>query len=178
MKRAALSGGLTLLLLLGACSGGNDEEEKAKSAIAEQLVSQQSEQQMVQLDQEEADCISEGMVDGIGVDQLKEYGFLNEDGSVDEDATTSAMSEKDADTLVDSMFECTDVMATMQKELASTMGQQTPEMRACFEEALTEKRVRQLLRASFTGEQEANQELMAPLMECAMLGGGTPQPPN
>jgi hypothetical protein len=58
------------------------------------------------------------------------------------------------------------------------MGQQTPEMRQCIEEALTEERVRKLLEATFAGEQQGTQELMAPLMQCAMLGSGAPQSPN
>jgi hypothetical protein len=174
MMRTAVSGALAALLLLGAC-GGADEEEKAKSAISEQLMTQQKNEQMVELDKEEADCISDGMVEGIGVDQLKEYGFLNEDGSVDENATTSSMSKGDAKTLVNSMFDCTDVMATMKKELASSMGEQTPEVKQCFDEALTEGRVRKLLQATFAGEQGANQELMAPLMQCAMQGAPSPQ---
>jgi hypothetical protein len=176
MKRTALGGALTTLLLLAACGGGEDEQ--AKAAISEQLMTQQQDQQMVELEQEEADCISEGMVDGIGVDQLKEYGFLDEDGTVNEDASTTTMSKEDARILVDSMFDCTDVMATMQEELAATMGQQTPEMRQCIEEALTEERVRKLLEATFAGEQQGTQELMAPLMQCAMLGSGAPQSPN
>ena len=172
MKRLVLSVLLGSSLLLGGCGGGEDAE--AKEEISTYLMDQQEGQQMIDLEQEEADCISEGMVDGIGVDRLKEYNFLDEDGTVNENPTEPEMSNEDAETMVDAMFDCTDVMDTMQNELADSMGEQSPEVKECFDEALTEERVRALLVATFSGNQDAaTQELTAPLMKCAM-GGLTP----
>lgn len=172
MSRLVLPVVLASSLLLGGCGAGEDAE--AKEEISTYLMDQQEGEQMIDLEQEEADCISEGMVDGIGVDQLKEYDFLDEDGTVNEDPTEPEMSNEDAETMVDAMFDCTDVMDTMQNELAGSIGEQPPEVRKCFDEALTEERVRALLVATFSGNQDtATQELTAPLMKCAM-GGLTP----
>lgn len=175
MNRPLLAATLTLTVLLGGCVG-DDEEAKAKTAISEHLMEEQEDQQMIAMEQQEADCISEGMVDGIGVDKLKEYGFLNEDATVNKDVETPTMSQGDAEVMVDSMFECTDVMATMKKELAGATGGQSPEMQACFEEALTEDLVRTVLVATFAGdEQKAQEELTGPLGKCMTDGLDTPQ---
>ena len=135
MKRSILPALLAAVLVLSGC--GASEDDEAKTAISDYLMEQQADDQMITLEQGEADCISEGMVDGIGVDKLKEYGFLKEDGTVNENAETPEMAQGDAETMVDSMFDCTDVMATMQDELAKSMGDQPAEVKDCFEEALT-----------------------------------------
>ncbi|HEX6247750.1 MAG TPA: hypothetical protein VFZ64_07770 [Nocardioidaceae bacterium] len=175
MNRSLLSVAAACALLLSACSGDGEEAE-AKEAIAVHLMDQQEDAQMLALEQDEADCIADGMVDGIGVDQLKEYGFLNEDGSVNKESETPEMSQGDAEVMVDSMFDCTDVMATMKEEMSSTLGQQPAETQKCFEDALTEDVVRGVLVATFTGEeQKAQQELMEPFGACMT---GMEQPDN
>lgn len=173
MKRTILSAALASVMLLGGCGGG--EEDEAKTAISDYLMQQQEDAQMIELKEDEADCIAGDMVDGIGVDQLEEYGFLNEDGSINEEAQIPKMSEEDSEVMVDAMFDCTDVMATMRKELGTAMGGQTPEVQQCLEDALTEDMVRAVLVATFSGDQAgAQRELMGPLGAC--LGGGTDLP--
>jgi hypothetical protein len=168
MKLTLLSAALASVLVLSGC-GANDDEE-AKAAISEYLVSQGG-GQMMQLEEGEADCIAGDMVDGIGVDQLKEYGLLNDDGTVNEEAQTNEMSQEDSEVMVDSVFDCTDVMGTMRDQLSGAMGEQSPEVKACLEEALTEDLVRESLIANFSGDAQAAQEkLTAPLAEC--LAGG------
>ncbi len=174
MNRTILVSVLASLLVLGACSGTGEEDE-AKTAISGYLMQQQKDKQMITLDKGEADCIAGGMVDGIGVDQLQEYGFLTEDGTVDKNAKTPDMSEKDSEVMVDAMFDCTDVMDTMRSQLAGAMGSATPEMQQCFEDALSEEMVRGVLVATFSGDQEkAQRELMGPLGDCLTAGSGAP----
>lgn len=174
MKRTILSTVLASLLVLSGCGGG--EEDEAKTAISDYLMEQQDDAQMITLKEGEADCIAGDMVDGIGVDKLKEYGFLNEDGSVNKDSKqTPEMSKEDSEVMVDAMFGCTDVMDTMRNELATAMGSATPEMQKCFEKALSEEMVRSVLVATFSGDEAAaQQELMGPLGECITGGMGAP----
>lgn len=176
MKRTVLSVTLASVLVLSACGGGGEEAE-AKAAISTYLMDQQEEQEVLQLEQGEADCISEDMVDGIGLDKLKEYGFLNEDGSVNtDDSVDPEMAQGDAEVMVDAIFDCADVMTTVRDEMTKSMGNATPEMKQCFDEALTDDLVRGMLVASFTGkEDEASQELTEPLMKCALGGTDLPQ---
>lgn len=175
MTRTVLSLTLASALVLGGC-GGDDEEAQAKEAISTYLMDQQEEQEVLQLEQGEADCISDDMVDGIGLDKLEEYGFLNEDGSVNtDDSVDPEMAQGDAEVMVDAIFDCADAMTTVKDEMTRSMGNTTPEMKKCFDEALTDDLVRGMLVASFTGkEDQASKELTAPLMECA-LGGAVPQ---
>jgi hypothetical protein len=173
MKRTSLTAALAAALVLGGC--GADEEERAKESISTYLVDQQAAGQMIRLDEEGADCIADAMVDGIGVEQLQEYGLIDEDGRVVEDAQTTEMNRDDAEVMVDAVFDCTDVMATMEEELATAMGGQAPEVRECLEDALTEDLVREALVENFSGnEQEAQEKLMGPLAEC--ITGGTDLP--
>lgn len=175
MKRAILSALLATGLLLAGC--GNSEDEQAKSALSDYLVKQQDgQQQMLQLKPEEADCMANGMVDGIGVDQLKEYGLLKDDGTVDEKAKTPKMSEEDSKAMADAMFDCTDVMKTMREQLAKSLGNQPAAVKECFDKNLSEDSVRAMLEASFAGDQQkASQSLLGPLMECTTKGSQQPK---
>jgi hypothetical protein len=169
---------LTVVLtatLLGGCSGG--EEAEAKTAISDFLMAQQDDAQMIPLERAEADCISGDMVDGIGVDRLQEYGLLDQDGSVPEQAQTPEMSQGDSEVMVDAMFACTDVMQTMRDELSTAMGGQTPEVQECLRGALTERLVRDVLVSTFSGDEEgAQRQLMGPLGGCVTGGTDVPEP--
>lgn len=168
MKRSILSAVLASLLVLVAC--GNNEDTQAKNAISNYLMKQQASNQMISLKRSQADCISGGMVDGIGVDKLKKYHFLNEDGTVNEKAQTPVMSTSDSRTMVDSMFRCTDVMKTMQNQLTASMGNQPAPVKQCFEKALTRNAVHDMLVASLSGNRDAaSRQLLTPLMQCASL---------
>jgi hypothetical protein len=171
MRHTMLAPAFATTLVLGGCAGGAEEAE-AKTAISDYLVAQQEEAQMIPLDQDEADCIAGGMVDGIGVDRLQEYGLLDEDGSINESTRTPEMSRDDAKVMVDAMFDCTEVMQEMRNQLATVMGEQTPKVRGCLQEAMDEELVRSVLVATFSGEEtQAQQQMMGSLGGC--LTGGT-----
>lgn len=160
-----------LLLALSACGGGNDDAEAAK-AISDSIMASQEDQtggdaQMFAMPREDADCIGEGFVDEIGTEKLQEYGFLTEDLKAAEDFTNVEMSEGDATAAADTVLGCTDVQAMMSK----AMGEVDAATRECFEEVLTEDALRSLFTKMFSGQQEeAGQELIAPMMECAAPG--------
>lgn len=168
MTRSALAALLTSLLLLSGCGSG--DEGTVRQNLAESMTQQQNEDDLVALDDEEADCVAGRMVDDIGVDQLQEYGFVDENLEVQQNLNDLEMSEQDSEALVDAMFECTDVMASIRKSFSEEMPAGNPKMKKCFDDALTEKAVRGLLVAVFSGAegQQASQELMAPMMKCAM----------
>jgi hypothetical protein len=163
-----------LAVLLGGCAGGGQEAE-ARTAISDYLMAQQDDGRMLPLEREEADCIAGDMVDGIGVDGLQEYGLLDEDGSVDEQARAPEMSQEDSQAMVDAMFDCTDVVQAMRDQLATAAGGQAPEVQKCLDGALTEQLVRDVLASTFSGDAaEAQRQLMGPLGGC--LTGGTDVP--
>jgi hypothetical protein len=157
-----------LLLPLTACGGGDDAE--ASKAISDSIMKsqeQQSGQQMFAMKREDADCIGEGFVDEIGTEKLQEYGFLTEDLKASSSFTDVEMAKEDAEAAADTLLECTDVQGMM----ANAMGDVDAKTRECFEEVLTEDALRQLFVKMFSGQQEeAGQELIQPMMECAAPG--------
>lgn len=166
MRRTILAAVLASLLALSGC--GSSEEETAKTSIAEYFLDQDAEQQLFDLQEEEADCIAEDMVDGVGVEKLQEYGFITEDGSVDEDADVGNVEQGDAETIADAMLDCADAMQSVKDGMMQAMGQQSAETQKCVDEALTEDLVRDLLVATFTGESaQAGEDLAASLEACA-----------
>lgn len=170
MSKTVLALLLAALLGLAGCGGGT--EETAKSSIADSLMKQQPDQpaaKMLSLERDEAECIADGMVDGIGVDQLQEYGMLTEEGTVDQSVGDVKLSRKDAETLTDAMFSCTDVRQMVRKSLAKEMGDQDKAVRACVDKVLTEDALRSMFVAVFSGNSDdASKELVGPLMNCAI----------
>lgn len=160
-----------LLLPLTACSGADDDAQAAK-AISDSIMKSQKDQQggsaqMFAMPREDADCIGEGFVEEIGTEQLQEYGFLTEDLEAADDFTNVEMSKQDAAVAADTLLECADV----QEMLSNALGEVDARTRECFAEVLTEDALRSLFTKMFSGQQEeAGQELIQPMMECAAPG--------
>lgn len=166
MKTRALfvAGGLALTLSLAAC--GNDDEAQAAENISASMVEESDEDFPV--DQEQADCVGEGMVDRIGVEQLQEYGLLNDDLEVDGEVTDVTMEEADADSAADVLVSCVDAQAMLTDQFAAddSIGE---EEQACINEVLDNEALTDLFSLMFQGrEDEAANSLMGPLMECMM----------
>lgn len=157
-----------LLLPLSACGGGDDDARAAK-AISDSIMESQESQagggaQMFAMPREDADCIGAGFVDAIGTEQLQEYGFLTEDLKAAEDFTDVEMSQEDAAAAADTVIDCADV----QQMMTQAMGDIDAKTRECFEDVLDEEALRSLFTKMFSGQQEeAGQELIQPMMECA-----------
>ncbi|HZJ04210.1 MAG TPA: hypothetical protein VFD59_01915 [Nocardioidaceae bacterium] len=164
MKKAVLAL-VTVTLVLSGCGGGSEDAD-ASTAISESMMDQGG-NDLLNVKQEEADCIGDGMVEDIGVGELKEYGFLKEDGTVAEDPSELEMSSDDAESMTNTMFDCSDVMAMMDEAMASSMGGQDPAVKECVEDVLTEDLVKEMFTAMFSGDEEGAQEgLMGPMTEC------------
>jgi hypothetical protein len=137
------------LLMLTAC-GGNGDDEEAAQAISDTLMKQQDGAAAgLAMKQEQADCIGDGWVDKIGTEKLQEYGVLTEDLKADETINDVKLSADDAEAAVDTVFDCADVkkMLTNADKLHTT------------------------LELMFRGKQdEANQQMVEPMMKCAAGG--------
>lgn len=172
-----LAAGLSAALLtLGAC--GSADEEAAAAAIADSILEGQDETgaaELFSLDRGEADCIGERFVEGIGVDQLQEYGFLTDELEPSRDLEEVVMSSEDAEAATDALFACTNVGEMMEQGLA--FGDQLDEeTQACISEALSEDVLRDMFTLMFSGkEAEMNELAAAPMMECLGVSGDLPQ---
>jgi hypothetical protein len=156
-----------LALSLTACGGSEDDETAAK-AISDSIMREQegAAADVFAMKRSEADCIGDGFVEEIGVDQLQEYGFISEDLKA-EPMTSVSMETADAEAATGVLFDCADVTALMSEALAA--GQQVDEKtQKCLEDVLTEEKLRTMFTLMFSGKQdEANQEVVRPLKECA-----------
>jgi hypothetical protein len=152
--------GVAVLLALSLTACGQDEEA-ASQAISDSIT--ESNNQTFEVTQEEADCVGDGMVEEIGVDQLTEYGIITEDLEANDGIENVKMSEGDAGAAADVMAGCADI-----KELfTSAMGELPEEAQQCVEENLSDEVLHNFLTAVFMNDQEAgNQELMGALQEC------------
>ncbi len=155
---------LVLSASLTACGGG--DEEKASKAISDSLM--QENEESLSVTQEQADCISDGFVDKIGVDQLKEYGVLTDDLEAT-DTGDIELSEEDAGKAADSVMDCAD----FKEMFAQGFGEDLPaEAKECVDTALTDDVVKQFLTGIFAGSTDGQQELQAALSECVAGGQG------
>lgn len=166
MTIRSIAGVGALLLTLTAC-GGNDDAA-AKEAISQQL--QSNSVGDFSLTKADADCIANGMVDDIGVDQLREYGLVTEDNKADKAPDEVTMSEKDADAAAGVFVGCIDAGQL----ITDSMGDTVPaEMVDCIDGALTDDLLTQLFSSVFQGKdaQQVSQELLTePLTSCLTAG--------
>lgn len=167
LKNRALvvASGLALTLTLAAC-GGNDEDAQAAEAISASMV--ESADEDFPVDQEQADCVGEGMVDRVGVDQLREYGLLTEDLEMATGVTDVQMEEGDADEAADVLVSCIDAQAMFADQFAmdDTIGEEEQE---CLNDVMDDEALTNLFSMMFQGrEDEAMNDLIEPLMSCMM----------
>jgi len=162
-----------LALTLGSC--GNNDDAEASQAISASIMKSQSSSgdsasQLLSLKKKEADCIGSGLVDKIGVDQLRQYKLLTKDNKAGQDVTRVKMSKGDAESATDVLFGCTDVPGMMKKAMNSS-GQVPASMRPCVEKTLNEQALRGMFTNVFQGnEEQARKDLITPMMRCAKQG--------
>jgi hypothetical protein len=158
-----------VLLTLTACGGGDDE---AKENIKESLLENGQDFAGTELTEEEATCLSDGMVDEIGTDQLQEIGLLDEDNNVVEDAQPDDLAKEDADALADTIVECVDVQELMAEQMGPMMEQMDEEQQECITDAFDDETIVELISASFQGEEPDTTKLQETVMECVGPGAG------
>ena len=173
MKKLAAAA-CAAMFLLTACGGGDDD--KAKENIKASLLEEES--SVVgdtKLTEEQADCFSDGIVDEIGVDKLKEYKLLNDDLEIIEEADPTDMSKDDAESMAGVMTECVDMVKLIEEQMASSGTELTDEQQECISDAIDEDAIEKGLAASFQGETEnPMEEMTGAMMACVMGDMETP----
>lgn len=167
---------LALTLGLAACGGDDDGggggDQALVDAIAADLVAGNT-GAVGEITEEQADCVAEGVVDGVGADQLAEYGITAEDVATIEEV---GLSEEDATAVADAMTECVDIEALFLEGMAAdgTMPQEAVD---CIADAIDEDMLTSFLVAGLTGgDPEAaaveNEALMTAVTDCMTTAGG------
>ncbi|GGK79512.1 hypothetical protein [Ornithinimicrobium pekingense] len=164
MKNRALVVAIALALPLSLAACGNDDEAQAAEAISASMMEQ--EEDSFAVDQEQADCVGEGLVETVGVEQLQGYGMLTDDLQVDESVDEVTMSAEDADASAEVFVGCVDAQTMFAEEIAAD-EELTAEQQECIGEVMDEEALTELFSMMFQGkEDEAMEDLMGPLMAC------------
>lgn len=165
-RAQVIVGGMALAMLLSACGGGSDEDAKAADAISASMMAEADEEFPVE--QAQADCVGDGLVDKVGVDKLKEYGLLNEDLTVNESVGQVTMEQTQADQAAGVLVGCVDAMKVFTEELGGDESL-SAEQQACLSEAITEESLTSMFSLIFQGkDDEATEGMMKPVMDCMM----------
>ena len=164
------------VLTLTAC--GNGDDDKAKENIKAAVLEEEGTQLTggTKPTEEQADCISDGMVDEVGVDKLQEYDLLNEDLEINDEANPTDMEEGDADALAGVFVDCIDVEEMFAAQFGEGEQELPAEAQDCIKEAIDEDAMKDGLSASFQGEEdEGFTAMQEEMMACVMggAGGGT-----
>jgi hypothetical protein len=159
------------LLTLSGCGGGDEDEarDNIRTAVLEGDAGVAS---GIELTEEQADCFANGLVDEVGVEKLREYGLLDENNEMVEDAQVDDMSAEDADETAGVVTDCVDVKELIQEELGGAGGQLTDEQADCVLDAIDEDALEDALSAQLRGEggNSQLQDSMGAIMQCAAGG--------
>ncbi len=157
------------VLTLSAC--GNGDDDKAKENIKAAVLEDEGTELTggTKPTEEQADCISEGMVDDVGVEKLQEYELLNEDLEINDEANPDDMSEGDADALAGVFVDCIDVEEMFADQFGSGEEELPAEAQECIKDAIDEDAMKDGLSASFQGkEDEGFATMQQEMMACVM----------
>ena len=123
-------------------------------------------------DDEEAECVAVGVVDGIGADRLEELGVTEETLSSEEDIEFGGldMTDDEVTVVIDSMEDCADLDALLAEALAED-GTFSTEEAECLVDELPDDFVRSGFEAEFAGEditddQDLQNSLLDALSNC------------
>jgi len=136
--------------LLVGC-GSNDDETAAKNIKASIL---KEDVAGADLTDKQAGCLSDSIVEDIGVDQLKEYKLLNDDLKVDDELTDVKLKKKDADSMADAFTSCVDAEELIEKQFSQAASGMSDEQQQCIKDALTEDKVKEVLSLTFQGKSD------------------------
>jgi hypothetical protein len=168
----------TLCLALTACGGdggggeGNADEEKASANLKAYFLEESDDAAGLDITEEQAGCVSDGVVDEIGIDQLQEYGLLTDDLEVEKNAELDEkeITAGDADSLAGTFVDCVDVKGLITKQLGD-LPQATQKQKDCISDALTDDALEEMLSQVFQGnEGQATSKLQSKMMACVTPG--------
>ena len=120
MFRAAslAAAGFVLLASLSGC--GDSDDDKAAAAVSAGLLKEQD--GTFQFTQKQADCVGDGFVEEIGVDQLKEYGIITEDLEASDKPIEAKLTGDDAAGAGKVLVDCVDAAQLFKDAMLTGAG--------------------------------------------------------
>lgn len=172
-----------LALVLSACGGGDGSSEEAKPYV-EAMSKSIAEDEDTPLDQKQAECWVEGMIDVVGIDKVKEAGTPEELAGAtedDSDAMDLKKLEIDRDQGEEIYDKFDDCGVDLRQEMLDSMQEDadmSAEAQKCVEDALTDDLLKDFFVTTMVEgedgleESKAGKEFMGALMQCAMMDMG------
>jgi hypothetical protein len=168
MKRMTLIVLATLSLALTGC-GANDDEQ-AKENIQASIL-EEEDIAGTEVTEEDATCLSDGIVDEIGTEQLQEYGLLNDDLEVESEVGNVKMNEEDADSMAEVFVDCVDAEKMLEEQFSTMTGSLSKEQQDCMMDVLDEEKVKEIMSSTFQGDTAGMQSsLQEDFMKCVQPG--------
>lgn len=163
MTKMTVVAAATLSVLLTGC--GNDADQ-AKENIKASILDEETIAE-TKVTEEDAACLSDGIVDEVGTDKLKEYGLLNDDLEVESEVSEVTMEAGDADAMAEVFVGCVEAEKMLEDQFATMTGSLTPEQQECMKEVLDEDKVKEIMSATFQGDMSDMQSsLQEDFMTC------------
>lgn len=170
MKRiSALLCALALALSVSGCA--NSESDKAKANIkASVLKNNSSVAGGSKLTDKQAECFANGLVDKVGVDNLKKYKLINDKLEINQSANPTNMSADDADATAEVITGCVDMKKLITDQInANAQTKLTDAQTKCITDAVDTDAIKKGLSASFQGKSSnPMSDMQGALMKCVL----------
>jgi hypothetical protein len=164
------------MFALTACGGGGDggteadpQSAEAKENIKASLLEEGGKLAGTKVTDEQAGCVSDGMVDEVGVDKLQEYKLLDDELKISEDAQPTNMEQGDAETLAGVFTDCVDMEKLFEEQFSSgpMADQLTQKQQDCLKDAVDAEVIESALADTFQGkEADPTAGIQADLLAC------------
>jgi hypothetical protein len=175
MKKTLAVTAAALCLALTGCGGDggggssdNADEEKAAANLKAYFLDESEDAAGLEINDEQAGCVSDGVVDKIGIEQLQDYGLIDDDLEVvkDADLDEEDITAGDADSLAGTFVDCVDVKGLITKQMGDLPGA-TAKQKTCISDALTDEALTDMLSQVFQGNDDAaTKKLQSEMMAC------------
>lgn len=151
------------LLCLSATGCGQTEE--AKASLSRSF--QKEDLGNTEVSREQADCMADSIVDEVGIDQLKEYGVLDDDGTVNDNLGETELATDDADAVSGALVDCIGTEEILTAQVVQP--EMTKKQRTCILETITADKLKALISAGFQGGApgaEAQEQMQEDMSTC------------
>lgn len=123
--RRAFAAGASAALLLAACGEGQSDEDAMVESIAASIVQDET-FAGYEINRQQATCVAESTVDGIGVERLGEIGF-DADAASTEEIDLAQLSDDEVEVIGGAMEDCIDDIGTVLADTVAASILEDPE---------------------------------------------------
>lgn len=154
---------------VSAVADGADEKAAAIDAFADEL---ESDGGALPVTRTQAECVAQGVVDGIGVDQMKQYGFDAGDDTDSASMDQMQFSEHDAEVTAAAFNECVGFRNQIVQQFTAEFDGLSKKGQRCMRRVLNDAAVEKMLVAELTGgsADKALEPYLSKLTRCAQAG--------